>query len=162
MKYNKIKHSNNITWINKMRDKEDKKGGGISLIYNKENNVVVNQIETNNSDILAINIENKNNKNMKLIIITIYMSVLNKQEDKKRNQNIQNETEKILIKYSENKILLIGDFNGHIKELGKQKEDYNGKILKSIIDRHNLELLNLNKNCEGEITHGKETNKKVQ
>ena len=122
----------------------------------------MNQIETNNSDILAINIENKNNKNMKLIIITIYMSVLNKQEDKKRNQNIQNETEKILIKYSENKILLIGDFNGHIKELGKQKEDYNGKILKSIIDRHNLELLNLNKNCEGEITHGKETNKKVQ
>merc|ERR1712237_194441 len=62
MKYNKIKHSNNITWINKMRDEKDKKGGGISLIYNKENNVVVNQIETNNSDILAINIENKNNK----------------------------------------------------------------------------------------------------
>ena len=63
-----------------------------------------------------------------------------------------NDLENILEKFNDNKIILIGDFNGHIKEIGKQNENYNGKIMKNVASRHNLEILNLSEKCKGQTT----------
>jgi len=58
-------------------------------------------------------------------------------------------------------ILLIGDFNGHIEGLGRQNEDVNGKMIKEILNKHNLILMNLDNKCEGMITWQKAEQKSV-
>ena len=149
MNYDNLKPNDDIICINKMRKENDKKGGGISMLYKKDCNMVISEIEVNNPDILCVKIATKITQ---MIIITVYVSVLNKQEDKIRNMKIQKEMEKLLMDFNEDKILIIGDFNGHIKEIGKQKENYNGKVMKNLVDRHSLEILNLSEKCEGKIT----------
>ena len=51
--------------------------------------------------------------------------------------------------------MVVGDFNAHITEVGTQKEDYNSKLLKSIVEINNLIILNLDDKCSGEITWSK-------
>ena len=54
--------------------------------------------------------------------------------------------------FQKNKLLLLGDFNGHIGVLGEQKLNRNGKRVIDIIENFNLNLLNLDDKCNGELT----------
>ena len=56
------------------------------------------------------------------------------------------------MKYEDEKMLIIGDFNGHIGLLGKQKIDKNGRRVLDLADRFNLSILNLDDKCVGDIT----------
>ena len=46
----------------------------------------------------------------------------------------------------------MGDFNGHIGLLGKQKLNRNGKVVLNLMEKYNLILLNMDANCCGETT----------
>ena len=150
LKCDKFKADDDIIGIHKIREKNDKKGGGLSLLYNKKiKEIEIEEKNINHSDLLLISMEFKKSK-MKIDILLVYFSVINKKEDKERNKRIQECIENQLEK-SEN-IILIGDYNGHIKEIGTQKENINGKTMKSIIDRHNLFLINTSDKCTGKVT----------
>ena len=51
----------------------------------------------------------------------VYFSVVNKHEDKKRNERIKKEVEKIIVNVEEEHeaLMILGNFNGHITGLGK-------------------------------------------
>ena len=49
--------------------------------------------------------------------------------------------------FQKNKLLILGDFNGHIGVLGTQKLNRNGK---RVIENFNLNLSNLDDKCNGE------------
>lgn len=56
-------------------------------------------------------------------------------------------------------LLLLADFNGHFAFLGKQKLDEGGKIILSLMEDHNLVLVNSDLNCQGLYTwEGREHN----
>ena len=56
-------------------------------------------------------------------------------------------------KYNTNeKLLFIDDFNGHIGSLGEQIINKNGQSLHYFVDKYNLSIMNLDMECEGEIT----------
>ena len=69
---------------------------------------------------------------------------------KERNQKIKEKLEILLNKINEDdNLILMGDFNGHIGIIGKQKENENGRILKDLANKYNLVITNLEENCEG-------------
>ena len=149
MTHNKIKFDTEIKTLHKMRETTDKKGGGLCIMVNKkESSLKISEKATNHQDILNINVEDNN---FTMNIILIYMSVINKPEDKQRNIKIKKALEEAL-EDNGHATLVIGDFNGHIEEIGYQKENNNGKIMKNIIERYNLSMLNLNDNCTGKNT----------
>ena len=150
MKCDSFKSDKDILAVHKIREKDDKKGGGLSIMYNRKIiGIEIIEKEIENSDLMLIRIEN-NKTRYKFDILLVYFSVMNQKEDRTRNSKIQECIERQLEK-SEN-IILLGDFNGHIKELQMQKENYNGKRLKNIIDRYNLYLINTSEKCKGKIT----------
>ena len=62
-------------------------------------------------------------------IVLVYFSVVSKQEDNTRNERLKKEVEDIIAKAKQEQevVIILGDFNGHIGLLGKQREDENGK-----------------------------------
>ena len=140
MNYNKIKVDKTIKTWHRMRESNDKKGGGLCIISNAEANFNITQKETKHPDLMNVTVESEN---LCISILVVYMSVLNKPEDNIRNNNIKKLLEQA-IEDCDEATLVIGDFNGHIEEIGYQKENKNGKLMKSIIERNNLYLLNLN------------------
>ena len=64
-----------------MRDQQDKKGGGLMVLHNKEQNYIdVQQVETKQKDILILRGKIRNYK--------VYLSVVRNETEKKQNQNI--------------------------------------------------------------------------
>jgi len=141
---NSIKTRESTKYLSKMRNISDKKGGGLLIIW-KDENLMFEEIIFQNPDILAVNI---NINKQHFILILVYVA----SNDDKRNILIYKDLEKLYDKYKDEKLLFLGDFNGHIEILGNQKINQNGKKLMSFIDRFNLYILNLDQNCSGEIT----------
>jgi len=131
-----------------MRNVNDQKGGGLMAIYKSREKVNLVKKETNSRDILVFNLE-LNNKLIKVIVV--YFAVRTSRNSQERNKNIQSEIESE-IEGNELPLIILGDFNGHIEGIGKQKEDINGKIVKKFINDYRLVLLNIDSKCEGEIT----------
>ena len=102
-------------YINKIRLLNDKKGGGISIIWNKNNKFKLEEIPSTHSDVLITNVS-LGSCSFRMIII--YAST----NDENRNKNIHD----VIYKNIENvevneKLLILGDLNGHIDMLGTQK-----------------------------------------
>ena len=70
-----------------------------------------------------------------------------------RNDYIHNELNTLITQHDEDsKLLVSGDFNGHLGFLGRQNLDRNGRFVLDLLDRHNLILLNADDKCSGEVT----------
>ena len=125
--YDKRKPDRNVLAINKMREEADKKGGGITVLYRKDLQIKILEKETNNPDIMWLVAEEESSLTN---ILIVYMSVLNQAEDKARNKRIIEEIEKIVKRLEEvENLVIIGDFNAHLEEIGPQKDNANGKVL---------------------------------
>ena len=48
--------------------------------------------------------------------------------------------------------MIIVDFNGHLKGLGYQGENYNGKLVLELVHENNLLLMNIYEKCSGKYT----------
>ena len=125
---------------------KDKKGGGISILYKKNEDIEVEEITSIHPDIFVgkVKIGNYNFK-----VIVTYIST----NDFNRNNVIYNEIQNHIESFDINdNILILGDFNGHLGFLGPQKINKNGKKLLDLSEKYNLSIINLDTNCLGEIT----------
>ena len=50
------------------------------------------------------------------------------------------------------KVIVLGDFNGHLGYLGNQKLDTNGKRVLDFIEKNSMILLNADDKCQGTVT----------
>lgn len=149
--YDRYELSKGIGKIESMREKKDKKGGALLLMYKIENLFGVNKVQTSHSDVLHVAIQVAREV---LHIVLVYFSVVSNQEHKVRNETIKKEVEKIIAKVKEEHeaIMILGDFNEHIGSLGKQREDENGRTVLEWINEYGMILLNLDEGCNGLFT----------
>ena len=137
----RIRYQADTEVINKMRLKNDRKGGGIMILWKKQDNFNIKEIKTKNVDLMMIEYEINSDR---IYVVVVYMST---------NDNLRNEEiEEISDKYEEKKLLIVGDFNGHIGYLGNQDLNLNGKRVIDILERNNLILINSDERCIGEFT----------
>ena len=132
--------------ISSMRKLGDKKGGGISLFFQEDIFENVEKIPTDSNDILAANICLGT---YSFTLIAVYAST----NDFNRNLKIYKEIQSIVSKMNETKnILVMGDLNGHVGFIGPQPINRNGKLILDLADTCNMNILNLDPDCTGEIT----------
>jgi len=146
-----LKHDSIVTdneRIINVRDPTDKKGGGIMLIYKKTNAIILEKIETRSSDILRV-ICNINGQEIEMVVV--YFSVYSGEASRVRNGKMKEEVENI-INNARGPLVVVGDFNGHISELGNQREDDNGRMIKRFINNFGMTLVNLDEMCTGRTT----------
>ena len=149
MKSDCIEFDKSMRTILKVREHNDKKGGGLLVIFKRHEFEDLEEVENRNKDIMIIKGERKG---IKFKIVLLYLSVINKRpEDEIRNERIRKEIEKEMEK-EETPTMIIGDFNGHVEGLGYQREDKNGKTVLDWASKYNMVLLNQDERCSGEIT----------
>ena len=150
---NSIKTRDSTKYLSQMREKSDKKGGGLLVIWKNEE-LALDHIVSDHPDILVAHV---NIRKLDFILILVYISTNNEL----RNIKIYKELKKIASKYDNKKLIFLGDFNGHIEILGKQKLNKNGKTLLKFVEDNNLNILNLDQNCQGLITWKQNENNSV-
>ena len=145
-KYKKVDFSDDVINVDKMRKLEDKKGGGLTVLMNRNSFCELNEQECKNSDILLVNAIIKN---VTIKLILVYVDV----KDKLRYEILMRQLDSELDKIKDGeKVILLGDFNGHIGFLGPQTLNHNGEKLLNLAEKWNLIILNGDSNCKGEIT----------
>ena len=120
-------------------------------MYKSESLYDVSKEQTSNNDILHAVVKVGGEM---LHVVLLYFSVISKQEDKVRNAKIKKEVEKIIVQVKEEQqaVMILGDFNGHISGLGKQREDETGRTVLEWINEHAMILLNMDDRCTGLFT----------
>ena len=148
-KYDRLSISQGIAKIESHRENKDKKGGGLMILY-KENQTEIEKIETKQKDILYAKCKIAT---LEIKIVLVYFSTGNSEDDKRRDEKIRKECEDIIQNCSDGeKLIVLGDFNGHIGFIGYQKIDRNGKMILEWMNDFNLILLNGDEKCEGQHT----------
>ena len=90
-KYDKLEFAQGIKNIANMRNKNDKKGGGLLIMYKNTNLIELQKVQTKCSDILHV-VGKIMNEKVRLIVV--YFSVVKKEDDRKRNLQMKKEVEK--------------------------------------------------------------------
>ena len=159
-KRDKLVIEEGVKKIESMRELEDKKGGGLLILWKEKDHFRATITPTKCKDIL--NAEFKI-ESISLHITLVYFSVTNRGEDKIRNKKMRKEMEKIIGKLEDKNemYLLLGDMNGHTGLIGQQKENENGKMIKDWMNDFGLVLLNLDEKCKGTYTWGRNDQKSV-
>lgn len=119
------------------------------MLWRKGNEINVEKIDTKIRDILYAKCSATN---LSFYIVLVYFPCGDKGEDKLLRKGMQKELEVILEEKQNHPLLLLGDFNGHVGFLGKQKLDEGGKVVLDLINKYNLILLNSDDKCKGMIT----------
>ena len=150
-KFQKVDIPKNFHHLSQRRAESDKKGGGLLLLTNKD--VKNENLVSDCSDILFCTISVGQ---VKIKLLLVYMDV----KDQDRNDIIRKKLNRILENIdSSEKIIILGDFNGHLGFVGPQHLDKNGKYVLDLMENFNLTLLNGDDNCNGEITRDENGNK---
>ena len=149
----KMKTNDNISIRIKTRHQSDIPGGGIAVLFNKSH-WVVNERETVHKDIMALDVSKGS---LHFLLIIPYLSTNNLT----RNKVIYSEINQIINNNLDRNIIILGDFNGHTGILGPQKVNTKGKDFLKFSDENNLNILNLDPECTGEITRYQHPNKSV-
>ena len=154
LKYGKVDIPDGIEKVERMREHKDKKGGGLLILFQKSSGIKITEMEAKHRDILHALVEIGT---ASFHLLLVYLSVINKPEDKSRNNVIRKEIEAIIDKTAEKEeaLMVLGDMNGHIEGLGYQKEDENGRTVLNWMNNFGLTLLNLEDICNGTYTWGR-------
>ena len=122
LKIGKVKMNENIVVRSSMRTQDEKKGGGLMILYRRNKDLNLEKVKINNNDILYV----KGELYGKLFhIIVVYFSCT--YEDKAKNLILKEKIEYILNSTDDDHVIVLGDFNGHVGFKGYQKLDENGK-----------------------------------
>ena len=143
-----INFSDNCVIVDNMREEQDRKGGGLMVLYRKDTGVDLEKIPTKCPDILHTK---GKMRGWEMRLVVVYLSV----NDPPRNNNIKLQMERI-INGNSHPLLVMGDFNGHVGFKGEQKVNTNGEII--------LELIMLNDDCKctgGEFTWSRNEQRSV-
>lgn len=157
-KYEKIQFTKGIMKKESMREKDDKKGGGITILYPEKDLLELEVVSSQSRDILDVKGKFLKGK-IDIRIIAVYFSVQNNQEDKKRNIIMKKELQRKVENAKDELLIVLGDFNGHTGILGQQKLDNNGQTVIDLITNYDLTLLNADESCTGVYTWRKKEQK---
>ena len=138
LNYDKYVHANGLMKIENHRETSDKNGGGIMILYKADNNIKIVPRNRKHPDLLTVEI---NIGNIVMTLITLYLSIVYNEKDRARNNKIIELVEQEITDTVP--VMIIGDFNGHLADLGYQREDENGKRLEQFIERNDLILISL-------------------
>ena len=143
----KVKFQGEIRNYTQMRSREDRKGGGLMILWGDQLKVEMEKIENIHQDILGAK---GKFKDIVVIILLVYFSV----NDTPRNDEIKAKIEAIVEQYQDEDcgVMLLGDFNAHVGFIGDQQLNRNGKIILDMMERFNLILLNGDERCDGKST----------
>ena len=148
---NRIRFPEEFVQIEETRMHNDKKGGGLMITFKNNPNVTATretfndaQMETN--DILEIKAKVYRKA---FTIILVYFDVKDKTRNGKIRQRLINRLSHV---QPHDKIVLLGDFNGHLGFIGPQDLNCNGRLILELMERFNLVLLNGDDKCKGTIT----------
>ena len=143
-RHNKLEIKDSFYKIEKWREKDSKKGGGIMILYTKDSNIEVEEIETPNEDIMNIKIN--------LLKQTIYASIQYwSVSDIAKNQKIKEDTEAFINKYQKEELMIIGDMNAHLEWLDGRKNN-NSELFLDLVESNQLVILNTLELCKGKYT----------
>ena len=157
-RYDRLDVDKNLIKLENMRKGQDKKGGGLMVIYKSNNNIKFDVIPSRNADILDVQGTIAANE---IRIILVYMSVESQPQDLERNRDLQRELECKIESNEDRALLVMGDFNGHVGFLGDQREDRNGKFVMNLVNSSNMVMLNCDDKCKGMYTWGKRGQRSV-
>ena len=150
------RESDEYMMIGKGRCRQDKMGGGVALIYKKDRNIRLEEIDIGNGemseDIIAMRVECKGGQNEteSFVIVIVYMTVEGeraKRENKEKYKIING----IVKEYARERIIVMGDMNGHIGIMLGERINKNGEMLLEFMDELNMENLNVTL-AEGRVT----------
>ena len=140
-----------ISMISSMRDREDKRGGGLMILYREEEEFYFEKIENNYRDCLEV--RGKIGKE-EVNLIVIYLGTGSDREvlEKNREMLLYLMERKEEADRKEEIFMIIGDFNCHLGYLGYQQENENGKIVNKFIEETGILVLNVDERCRGVFT----------
>ena len=110
----------NIKTISKMRSIKDRKGGGLQILWKENDDLLIEEVKTDAIDLMMINVKLGD---IDFSLILVYFST----NDDYRNEKMTKEIKALLRKFENKKVMVIGDFNGHIGIISSQKLNKNGK-----------------------------------
>jgi len=145
-KYRKVNFTDDLKVVDRMRDIQDKKGGGLMIISREGDQMDISRREDSCTDILVVDITIHC---FKLVLVVIYADV----RDGERNRKIYESLDRIMRETTgENARMVLGDFNAHVGFIGEQRLNRNGELILNFMERWNLAMLNADDRCEGKYT----------
>ena len=150
-KVNNIRTADHLKIIESMREMEDRRGGGIMVIYEEENGLSLDEEESGHRDCLQMK-GNFGNETINLTVV--YLKTGNGREELEQNREILGRMKERAeeAEAREECYIAVGDFNGHLGYLGYQEENENGKSINRMLEESGLILLNVDEKCEGVFT----------
>lgn len=138
-----VEVDDDFVWIGKNRKHDAVGGGGVGLCIRRDSNLVYEEIKGETEDVILIRVKEKGKQKWEYLIGVVYFEVEGRQDGWGKNVRITEyvNQEVIKAKREKQKVMIGGDFNGHIYELDG-REDRNGRLVKLMAEDNELELLN--------------------
>ena len=136
-----------IKLFSKHRKSKEKKGGGLTIGFKMDHRIKMEEIEINNSDVLALEGTIRGSK-FRIILSYFDSTKKNSGKDFTRNRKLQKEIEKLIEVEPGTKVICLGDINGRLTKIEPNiKTDINGKMLEDWSHNFDLHHLNINDKC---------------
>ena len=145
LKIDKVHISEHLKKYTSMRKENDQKGGGLLVLHRKNSDIEIEQVQTEDSDIMHLLVQVGN---LKMNMIVVYFSL----SDTEKQISVKTELNDLIEKTKDLPMIMIGDFNGHVGFLGDQKQNRNGQMITDWLVKENLILLNDDAKCDGLYT----------
>ena len=160
-KVDAIKRGEEVEVVQSMREMQDRRGGGLMCAVRRRD-MKIEKRKTKHRDLLHVGVEILE-LDLSLELIITYWRTGNEIEVANYNEVIAREMGEIIrrAENEEKKLMVLGDFNGHLGYIGYQEENRNGKIINDFICRHDLILLNTDEMCKGTYTWERGENRSV-
>merc|ERR1712179_715468 len=141
-----------VKLFTKHRDKEEKRGGGLIIGYKEDKEVKLEEIKTDDNDILALEGVVRGDKTR--IILSYFDSSKRKTGDEyDKNRIMQRKIEELMNVEPGVALIILGDINGRLTKLEPNiVTDANGKMLERWTSDRDMFHLNLTEECTGKYT----------
>ena len=141
-----------IKLFSKHRKSKEKKGGGLTIGFKMDHRIKMEEIEINNSDVLALEGTIRGSK-FRIILSYFDSTKKNYGSDFTRNRRLQKEIEKLIEVEPGTKVICLGNINGRLTKIEPNiKTDINGKMLEDWTLNFDLHHLNIHDKCKRTYT----------
>ena len=152
-KFRRVDFGDKFVQLEKMRDVNDKKGGGLMVVMRQMSESSIEELRCADSDVLRLMISIHP---YKLNVFLVYIDGKSNQRMEHSYRAMECELQKMT---PDEMLVVLGDFNGHVGFLGSQPPNKHGNRLLDFLEKWNLILLNADQRCTGEITRAQGTHK---
>ena len=156
--FDKVDISGRLKYHATRRERGGRRGGGLQVIYPDDERIVLDKVENDSSEILELD---GTIYGMDIKMVIVYMDTRKNTKGDEANKKIRKKLEKIIENNDRDGLMIMGDFNGHIKWWDGKEDDKNGGMLLEWIQDYGLIMLNMDDRCIGKYTWSRGENKSV-